>query len=276
MTGTTVAAAAVRPPLRAYRAYARISARTVLTYRLNFALGLFGLLFQLLALLSIWGVLLRAGNTVGGFSWPQMKAYLLIAYGTNAIASSFGDMRMGFRIREGLVAIDLTKPVDFQRARFAETSGVAVVELATTAGICALVVGLAGPVSGPAPGQTGLFLLSLLPLLPLKFCTVYLAGLACFWTQNTFGVSLTRVAVTNLFSGALVPLALLPGWLQATAGVLPFASITATPAALYLGTATGTEALRLLAVQLAWAVGLWFGCRLIWRVAVRKLTVHGG
>jgi ABC-2 type transport system permease protein len=262
--------------LRAYRSLARAAARSILTYRLGFLLGLFGLLFQLLAMLSIWRVLLRSGASIGGFTWPEMKAYLLIAYGSSALAGGFTDRRLGHRIRDGMVAVDLVKPVDFQRARFAETVGGAGIELLSTAVVVVTVVVATGGVAAPRPYQGGLFVLSALFVLPLNFCLIYLTALVCFWTQNIMGVSMARWAVTSLFSGALVPLSFLPGWLQAIASVLPFASVTYHPALIYLGRATGGEAWKLLAIQAFWVTALWIGARLVWHRAVRQLTVHGG
>jgi ABC-2 type transport system permease protein len=247
----------------------------MLAHRLNFVLGLFAVLFQLLAMLSIWGVLLRSGTDVAGFDWPQMKAYLLIAYATGALLS-FADMRLAVRIRDGMVAVDLTKPVDFQRARFAEAVGVAAVETGFSVLVCAVVIAATGGVPVPSAGQAVLFLISFALVLPLKFCLTYLTAMVCFWTENLLGVSMTRTAVTNLFSGALVPLTLLPGWLQAIAAVLPFAGLTFTPALIYLGRATGVEALQLIAVQVVWVAVLWFGSRAAWHRAIRQLTVHGG
>ncbi|HYN93996.1 MAG TPA: ABC-2 family transporter protein [Pilimelia sp.] len=261
--------------LRPYVSLARMMARSLLTHRLNFVLGLFAVLFQLVAMLSVWGVLLRSGTSIAGFSWPQMKAYLLIAYATGSLLS-FTDFRLAFRIRDGMVAVDLTKPVDFQRSRFAEAVGTGSVEGGFAVLVCAVVVAFTLPVAVPAPAQGALFAASLLLVLPLKFCLSYLTSMVCFWTQNVLGVALTRFAVTNLFSGALVPLVLLPGWLQGIAAVLPFASITYTPASIYLGRATGGAAWQLIGVQAAWVLALWWGSRLAWRRAVRQLTVHGG
>ncbi|MDG4772020.1 ABC-2 family transporter protein [Solwaraspora sp. WMMD792] len=261
--------------VRPYRALARVAARSAVAYPLSFVLGMAGVLLQLLAMLSIWAVLLGSGTSVGGFSWPQMKAYLLIAYVTGSLMS-FGDWEMAARIRDGMVAVDLTRPVDYQRARFAETLGVAVVEVAFALAVCAVVLAVTGPVPVPPPGQAALFAVSALLVLPLRFTTVYLTALLCFWTQNIFGVSLARGAITNLFSGALVPLTLLPGWLQAIAAVLPFAGMTFTPATIYLGQATGSDAWLLIGIQAVWTVALWWGARLAWRSAVRQLTVHGG
>jgi ABC-2 type transport system permease protein len=260
---------------RPYVALARTAARSITAHRLNFVLGLFTVLFQLLAMLSIWGVLLRSGSSVGGFTWPEMKAYLLIAYCSGALLS-FADYRLAFRIRDGMVAVDLTKPVDFQRARFAESVGVASVEMGFSLLVCAGVIAIVGGVPVPSAGRLALFVLSFLLVLPLKFCMTYLTAMLCFWTENFFGVGLTRAAVTNLFSGALVPLTMLPGWLQAMAAVLPFASLTFTPALIFLGRGSGVDALRLIAVQLVWLAVLWWGSRLAWRGAIRQLTVHGG
>jgi ABC-2 type transport system permease protein len=36
------------------------------------------------------------------------------------------------------------------------------------------------------------------------------------------------------------------------------------------------EAWEMLALQAFWVLALWFGARLMWRGALRALTVHGG
>ncbi|GAA0579027.1 hypothetical protein GCM10010172_74890 [Paractinoplanes ferrugineus] len=90
------------------------------------------------------------------------------------------------------------------------------------------------------------------------------------------GVQWARLAVVNLLSGALIPLAYLPGRLATAAQWSPFAGLTSTPALIFLGRVGGREALVLVAVQLGWVLALWFGARGLWGVAVRRLTVNGG
>jgi ABC-2 type transport system permease protein len=90
------------------------------------------------------------------------------------------------------------------------------------------------------------------------------------------GVQWARLAVVNLLSGALIPLAYLPGWLATTAQWSPFAGLTSTPALIFLGRVDLRHGLQLVAVQLAWVVILWFGARLVWRAGLRRLTVNGG
>lgn len=259
----------------AYTAQARAVALGILEYRVNVLLGMVTTLVQLVALLAVWRVLL-AGAPVQGFTWPQMQAYLLVAFASGTLISINGDFRMAFRIRSGVVALDLVKPVDYQRSRFAEALGGLWLEvliiLVVFAGAAAFMGGLTVP-AGPA---IVLFAISMLLLVPLKFLIVYVTTLACFWTQSYMGVQWARIAVVNLLSGALIPLAYLPGWLGTIAQWSPFAGLTSTPALIYIGRVSFGDGLVLVAVQLGWVIVMWFGARLVWRAAVRQLTVNGG
>ena len=54
------------------------------------------------------------------------------------------------------------------------------------------------------------------------------------------------------------------------------AGLTSTPALIFLGHVDLRRGLTLVAVQLGWVLVLWFGARMVWRVALRRLTVNGG
>nr|BFE64733.1 ABC-2 family transporter protein [Dactylosporangium thailandense] len=261
--------------MRAYYALGRAVALSAVTYRTNFLLGLGAVLFQLVALLAVWRVLL-AQSPVQGFTWPQMQGYLLVAFASGTLVSMMSDFRMAFRIQMGLVALDLVKPLDYQRARFAEILGGAWIEVLVVAVVGGATLTLTGGVATPSPAMLGLFLCSMLLVIPLKFLIVYVSALACFWTQSYVGVQMARFVIINLLSGALIPLAFLPGWLATFAQWSPFAGLTSTPALIFIGRVDPGRGLVLVAVQLAWVVVLWFGARLIWRAAIRQLTVNGG
>ncbi|MEV6632470.1 ABC-2 family transporter protein [Actinoplanes sp. NPDC051470] len=261
--------------MRAYTAQARAIALSALEYRLNVLLGMVAYLVQLVALLAVWRVLL-AQSPVEGFTWPQMQAYLLVAFASGALVSINGDFRMAFRILQGTVALDLVKPVDYQRSRFAEALGGLWIEVLIVIVACAGVGFALGGISVPAGPALALFAISMLLLVPLKFLILYLTSLVCFWTQNYMGVQWARIAVVNLLSGALIPLVYLPDWLGTLAKWSPFAGLTSTPALIYIGRVDLGEGALLVAVQLGWVVVLWFGARLLWRSAVRQLTVNGG
>ncbi|KIR66373.1 ABC transporter permease [Micromonospora haikouensis] len=262
--------------MRPYRAMARIAWRNALAYRVPFLMSLSMLVFNLVAMFALWRALLGDGNSLAGFTWPQMKAYLLVSFFTNCLVSTFTDFAMASRIRSGAVAVDLVKPVDYQKGRFAEALGFALLETVAAATVCAVVLVAFGGVPLPPPGRLALFVASLAAVVPLKFLIVYMCGLLCFWTQNYLGISLARVAVSGILSGATVPLAFFPAWLRHVAEVLPFQAVTNTPAMLFLGRSPGLPGALAVAVQLLWVVALWWLARRLWHVAVRRLTVHGG
>lgn len=261
--------------MRPYLAHARATALSALAYRANFLLSLGGVAFQLVALLAVWRVLLADGP-IGGFDWSQMRAYLVVAFASGTLVSNLVDFRMSHRIRSGLVALDLVKPVDYQRARFAEAIGGVWIEVVVIAVVTAVTVAIGGALDAPPGPMLGLFAASMLLLVPLKFAFVYLSTLACFWTENFVGVLWARQAVTGLLSGALVPLVYFPGWLATAAQWSPFAGLTSTPALIFIGQASGSHAVLLVVAQFGWVLAFWFGARALFRRALRRLTVHGG
>lgn len=268
---TPALTAGVRP----YWALTRASMRSTLRYRFSFFMGMLGMLFQLLALFAVWRVLI-GDATIGGFSWPEMRAYLLVAFSCGIIVNSFADWRMAYRIESGMVSLDLVKPIDYQLARLAEIVGGILVELGMAAVVWISVLAVGGALPTPSPGGFALFLLSLALVIPLKFLIAYMSGLACFWTHHYNGVRWTQLAVVGLLSGSMIPIAFFPGWLATAAAWLPFAGVASTPGLIFVGRVDGTEALRLVALQAGWAVLLWWLARRAFGSAVRRLTVHGG
>jgi ABC-2 type transport system permease protein len=256
-------------------ALARLSLKRKLAYKGTWVFSVIFGGWALLAGMAVWSNLIGDGE-VGGFDWPAMKAYLIIGFLTTTLAWAGSDWEMAGRILDGAVAIDLTKPIDFQRARAAEYIGgmvasVPAAVLGTSAAV--LIFQPAPPVSVLAGALTAL---SILFIFPLAFLISYLAVLACFVTQRFLGIQWAKDSLLAFFSGMMVPIALMPFWLQATAWALPFVHFTTTPASIYLGRVGTLAALGLIAAQAAWAAALWVIARLLWNQLVKKVTVHGG
>ena len=225
---------------------------------------------------ALWRAIYDGRAALAGMNWEQMKAYLLVTFVCNALLSYYSETRISGKILDGSITADLLKPLDFQKARFAETLGSTVVEGGLTAVILVISLAATAGVATPDPLHAAIFALSLAASLLVKFGIVYIAGLLCFWSTGSLGIVWARTAVTNLFSGALVPLSFFPGWLERLSLALPFQSIVHTPAAIYLEQVDTIGALRLLALQLVWGIALWYAGKLMWSRAVRQITIHGG
>jgi ABC-2 type transport system permease protein len=93
---------------------------------------------------------------------------------------------------------------------------------------------------------------------------------------ETWGLSVVRVALGSFFSGALIPLAMMPLWLQKIAAILPFAQALSVPVSFLSGITPVSEAPRALLIQFIWLIVLTIASRWFFSIAIRKVTVQGG
>ena len=257
------------------RALMTVSFKQALAYKSSWFIGLILAGGGLLVGMALWHHLLDE-RSLGGYDWAAMRAYLIIGFLTATLAFGADGWYIAERILDGMVAIDLTKPVDFQRARAAEFVGNLVSQ--TPTGIVGVVgAWLLFSPPGPVSPLAGLLtVVSIVLIIPLAFEIIYISTLVCFWTKRYLGIMWVHEALLGFFSGMVIPLALMPTWLQALSWALPFPHFTTTPTSIYLGRVDTLGALGLIAAEAAWVVGLWLGARLLWRHAVKSVTVHGG
>lgn len=97
-----------------------------------------------------------------------------------------------------------------------------------------------------------------------------------FYSTETWGLGVVRVAVVTFFSGAIVPLQMMPDWLRAMANALPFAQSVYVPVSFLSGVTPVSAAPQAWLIQLAWLIGLGVISRLVFKRSVRKVTVQGG
>jgi ABC-2 type transport system permease protein len=253
---------------------ARLSMRTSFAYRQAYALGTAARCFGLVATVALWAALLSGGVQMGGFTLFEMKGYLLVGFATGWLGDAVGEWTLAQRIMDGQVAVDLVRPIETQRLMFAQVCGGFPMEVLIISTVTTGFVLAAGPV--PTPHNAGLLLVSLLLVIPIRFGLGFLTTQVVFWTENYHGVSWASSAIRQVFSGSLVPLAIMPSWLRSMAAVLPFASLTSTPALIYLGKVDGTAAISLVGLQVFWAAALWMLGHWAFRTASRQVTIHGG
>jgi ABC-2 type transport system permease protein len=262
-----------------YLAFAKASLQIMLVYKSSLALNLIGTVFYVVAMFYLWQTIFlhQTGALPGGFVWEEMKAYILISFLLNSIMTWYDEWVMGRDIREGLVAVDLARPVDFQAKRFCDAIGPIPIELLSALMVGGTVALLFGGIALPAdPAHAALFGLSAVLAAITKFGLIYCVSMLAFWTTGVTGLSWGRMAIQNIFSGALIPLVFFPGWLQTVAAILPFQGLVSTPAMAYLGKLDWSTTVMLVAIQAVWAVGLLMLGRLAWRGASRMVTIHGG
>jgi ABC-2 type transport system permease protein len=215
----------------------------------------------------------------GALSIPQSKMfpYLLLACCVNYALSMSVEFRIGQRIRQGLIATDLLKPMDFQIAQ-----GIQAISDGLFNGALGMVVFVCGylflgneilPVSF---ASFSLFLISFLLAFIIQYCICFIFVQGAFYTYSGYGIFAARGALHQTFSGMSAPLALYPLFLKTTGDWLPFRHTLYTPVSIYLGWAQGADALSLILQQLAWMIGLFLVGKFLMIQSLKQLEVQGG
>lgn len=262
---------------RKYFSLARTSLSITFVYRAGFVLNMLGTIFYVVAMFYLWQTIFLGSNALGGFTWPEMKAYLLVSFLLNSLMTWFAEWNMSVDIKEGRVATDLARPMDFQASRMATAFGPVPFEFVSALAVGAIVATVFGGIALPAdPLHLAVFLVSAFLATLIKFGLVYCVSMTAFWTTGIDGIMVGRVAIQNIFSGALIPLVFFPDWLRVLAAVLPFQGMISTPALIYLGKMDWPTTALMLSVQAVWGIGLILLGRLVWRGAVRAVTINGG
>jgi ABC-2 type transport system permease protein len=248
-----------------------------IAYRQTIILALTANLVWIIIPYFLWQAIFAENAQIENFDWERMRTYILLAYAINALLTFRTESQMMATIRTGEIATELMRPVDYLKMQLAGALGAATVEALLCIPLT-LVIGVVWlDILPPASVlNAALFFVSVALGFLVKFLISYITGLICFWTLNSLGLLWTRAALTNIFSGAFIPLNFLPGVLQAAAWILPFRAVVFTPIQVYFGDVQGTELLGVLVLQVFWCVALWLLARLFWQPSVRTLTVQGG
>lgn len=264
-------------PYPKYLSLLQFSAQKALAYRGTTLFNLLAGLIQLTTIFYLWKTVFTTNEQIESFDWHRMRTYILVAYAVNSLLTFSSEADMLDSIRTGKIAIELLRPINYLNAQLSNSIGWAVVE-GLMGFIIALSLGLTIlDIQAPPSVWIGLlFGVSVSLGFLVKFFISYLTGLLCFWTLNWVGLLWARSAITNIFSGALIPLVFFPEWLQTWVIFLPFPAIVHTPLNIYLGNLDGIILGQAIGIQVFWIFSLWILAQLLWIPSMRTLTIQGG
>jgi ABC-2 type transport system permease protein len=103
-----------------------------------------------------------------------------------------------------------------------------------------------------------------------------LLSISLLWTISGQGVATLLPAAVWCLSGMVIPLPLLPDWVQPILWVLPFRGMMDIPFRIYMGNIPPGQWALMLGQQAAWTAGLICLGRWVLRRGLRRLVVQGG
>jgi len=263
--------------LRSYLAILRGSFMVGIIYRFGFIFTILGNIVYMSVTYFLWRSIYANASTLRGMTFNETFLYVALGSAVFILLKTYADWYISYEIREGIIAIYLTKPVDYQLYSLAVSLGGALMNLAaiTIPTIIMLVFVFRVPLQvGP-----GLFLfpLSLALAFLISFNFDYFIGVLGFYSESIWGMSVTKEIFVTALSGALIPLQFFPETLQKILLVLPFQAIYHTPMMMVTRPNQGWDVLLpMLGVQFAWTIAIFILTRLFYYQAVKVLRVAGG
>ena len=260
-----------------YVTTARTAVSQQFQYRTANYFYMLGMIAEPVIYLVVWTTIAdQQGGSVNGLSAGYFAAYYIVWTLVRNMNIVFGAPYWEYRIREGELNRDLLRPMlplHWDIAWFAGWKVVMIVLWLPIAFGLSLVF---DPTLSPRPAEIVTFAIAIWGAYLIRTMLQESLGMLCFWTTRGAAIFDLYMTVELLLSGRLVPLPLMPDWVQEISRFLPFQWAFYFPIESLVGDLSNQELAQGLFVQLFWIlVGLAI-FRVAWRSAIRRYSAVGG
>lgn len=254
----------------------KLSFKANLVYRFDLIVGVVATFLQVVIYLAIWSSLYQENSDIDGISFEMVTTNFVIGL---AIVFSYNisDLDIQNKLKDGSIANEFLKPVDFKKVLFARNLGKILFKIITNF-LPALVLSLIfyRVYLQTNPLYILLFVISLFMGLLIYWCISMIVQLTAFWIWNVWSISTIKNVLVSVFSGSLVPLWFLPEQFKKIIEFTPFYSIYYSPMQIYLGNTTGIDILYTFLNQGCWIVFLLIVINIMWHFGKKRVIVQGG
>ena len=263
--------------MRTYLPIARATYMIGLVYRFGFLFTILGNIIYLGVAYYLWKSIYRYSETIRGLTFNETFLYVGLGSAIFILLKTYADWIIHYEIREGMIAVYLTKPIDFQLYALAANFGSLLMGLSAVTVPTALILAFVFKIKVALGVGLFLFPISLLLAFLISFSIDYFIGIMGFYSESVWGLSITKEIIVTVFSGALIPLQFFPEEIRKILFWLPFQAIYHTPIMMMTKPNLGLDVfLPMMLVQLGWAFLLFLLARLFYNQAIKVLRIAGG
>jgi len=255
----------------------RLAVQQQFQYRTANYFWMLGMVAEPVIYLVVWTTIAdQQGGSVNGLTAGYFAAYYIVWTLVRNMNIVFGAPFWEERIREGELNKDLLRPVlplHYDIAFFAGWKVVVIVLWIPIAIGLSLVF---DPTLDPRPAEIAVFAVAIWGAYLIRTMFQEALGMLCFWTTRGAAIFDLWMTTELLLSGRLVPLPLMPDWVQDVSRFLPFQWAFFFPIETLVGDLSDEELLRGLGAQLLWTlIGLAI-FRVAWKHAIKRYSAVGG
>ena len=248
-----------------------------LQYRVAQYFYMIGMIAEPVVYLVVWTTIAdQQGGSVNGISTGEFAAYYIVWTLVRNMNIVFGAPFWEWRIREGYLSGQLLRPMHILHYDIAFFAGWKFVVVALWIPIAIALSLVFHPDLHPTGLEVAVFIVAIWGAYLVRSMFQGVMGMLNFWTTRGAAVFDLYMAIEMLLSGRLVPLQLMPEWVQTLADFLPFKWTFYFPIQSLVGDLSTQSLLLGLCAQ-----ALWIGIGLVlfhfaWRAAVRHFSAVGG
>ncbi|TMF34804.1 MAG: ABC transporter permease [Chloroflexi bacterium] len=255
----------------------KIAVAQQIQYRAANYMYMLGMVAEPVVYLVVWQtVAAQQGGSVAGITAGQFAAYYIVWTLVRNINIVFTPYGWEERIREGRLSAQLLRPLFPIVEDLGFFLGWKPVVMLLWLPIAFFLALIFHPVLNPSPLAVAVFAVSLLGAYLIRSLNQSSLGLITFWTTRVGPVFQLYIAAELLLSGRLVPMQLMPAWVQTLANFLPFQWTFGFPIEALVGNLSTAQLLGGLLAQLFWIVIGSILVRVVWRFAVRRYSAVSG
>ncbi len=227
--------------------------------------------------LVVWSTVAeQQGGSVGGYTPGAFAAYYIVwtlVRNMNIVFTPYGWEE---RIREGQLSAKLLRPLFPIVEDLGFFLGWKFVVILMWLPIAAVLVLVFHPQLNPSPLAIAVFAVAIWGAYLIRSLNQSSLGLITFWTTRVGPIFQLYIAAELLLSGRLVPMSLMPDWVQGLADLLPFRWTFGFPIEALVGNLSQQQLLGGLAAQLFWIAAGSILVRVVWRYAIRRYSAVSG
>ncbi len=259
-----------------YLASMKFAVLEQLQYRAQNYFYMIGMIAEPVIYLVVWStVASQQGGSVDGYTPGAFAAYYIVwtlVRNMNIVFTPYG---WEDRIRRGQLSAELLRPIHPIHSDVAYFAGWKFVVILLWLPLAAVLSLIFKPVLHPTWMQAVAFFIAIWGAYLIRTMFVAPLGMITFWTTRVGAIFQLYLGLELVLSGRLVPMGLMPTWVQNISNFLPFQWTFFFPINALVGNLTPAELLTGLGIQLLWILGGVLLVNLVWHFGIRHFSSVG-
>lgn len=259
-----------------YLATIKVAIINQFQYRVSHYFYTLGMVAEPVIYLVVWSTIANTqGGAVSGYTAGSFAAYYIawtLVRSMNIVFTPYG---WEGRIQRGQLSAMLLRPLHPLHYDLAWFGGGKIAWIIMWLPIAAGLTLVFHPVFTPTAPGIITFAFAIWGAYLIRSLALWLLGMITFWTTRTAALFELYMALELVLSGRLVPMALMPPWVQQVANFLPFQWTFNFPITALIGNLSTAQLVSGLGMQALWIAIYGLILAVVWRAGIRQYSAVG-